>query len=298
MNIGVLASGDDWHWRDLCRAARGLHRLVRLSYTDLSGRFVEQQVTEFTTLNVQREVFRLSTLDALIVRAMPTGSLEQVVLRMDVLQQVVAQGCSAVINPPRTIEASVDKYLCLEKIRAVGIPVPATFVTESVDRAIELFHQWGGDLVVKPLFGSGGRGIERLTDSFRAVARFRRIADEGGVIYCQRFVEHGDNDLRLLVVDDHVMGMRRWHPGEWITNLRQGAQPRPHRPSHRECEIARTAARALDASWAGVDLLYDAFGQPFVVEVNACPGWKGISQVVDQDIARLMLEAVARKGNG
>ena len=53
--------------------------------------------------------FDLSRADAVLVRTMPPGSLEQVVFRMDLLARLEAAGIP-VVNPPRAIEAAVDKY--------------------------------------------------------------------------------------------------------------------------------------------------------------------------------------------
>jgi len=52
----------------------------------------------------------LSGCDALLVRSMPPGSLEQVVFRMDALARVEQQG-TPVLNPPRALEIAIDKYL-------------------------------------------------------------------------------------------------------------------------------------------------------------------------------------------
>src|SRR5262249_707754 len=65
----------------------------------------------------------LSNVDALIVRTMPPGSLEQVVFRMNLLAQIEARGLQ-VLNPPRAIECAVDKYLTTARLTAAGLPVP------------------------------------------------------------------------------------------------------------------------------------------------------------------------------
>ena len=54
---------------------------------------------------------------------MPPGSLEQVVFRMDALHRVAAAGVP-VLNPPRAVEAAVDKYLTLSLLEQAGLPVP------------------------------------------------------------------------------------------------------------------------------------------------------------------------------
>ena len=88
---------------------------------------------------------------------MPPGSLEQVVFRMDALHRLAAAGVP-VLNPPRAVEAAVDKYLTLALLAAAGLPVPSTWTGQSAAEALAAFEELGGDVVVKPLFGSEGRG--------------------------------------------------------------------------------------------------------------------------------------------
>ena len=97
----------------------------------------------------------LADCDAVLVRTMPPGSLEQVVFRMDLLHRLMAGGVR-VLNPPRAVEVCVDKYLATALLDAAGLPVPHTIVCQHADAALEAFTALGGDVVVKPLFGSEG----------------------------------------------------------------------------------------------------------------------------------------------
>ena len=101
--------------------------------------------------------------DGILVRMMPPGSLEQVVFRMDALHGLEAAGVR-VLNPPRAIEAAVDKYLATAKLARAGMPVPPTWCGENAEAALIAFDALGGDVVIKPLFGSEGRGMIRATD--------------------------------------------------------------------------------------------------------------------------------------
>ena len=94
---------------------------------------------------------------------MPPGSLEQVVFRMDVLNRLQARGVT-VLNSPRALEMCVDKYLASACLETAGLPVPPTIVCQDAETALEAFEQLGGDVVVKPLFGSEGRGMVRVSD--------------------------------------------------------------------------------------------------------------------------------------
>lgn len=283
--IGVLASGDRWHVGQLASAAAEIGaELIPLSFRDLRARTSDGE-SEFTCFSSSESGPRnLAELDAIIVRAMPQGTLEQIITRMNILGQLERQHGVLMVNPARTIEIAVDKYLCLETVRACGIAVPVTVATERAEAAMEAFRQLR-DVVVKPLFGSRGRGIERLTDAKRAGQRFQELEADGHVICLQQFIDHGDSDMRLLVIGDRVLGMRRHRPGHWLTNLAQGASAAEHQVTDTERRLALSAARGIGASFAGIDLVYDNEGRPFVIEVNASPGWKGLSDVVPPEDA-------------
>ncbi|MCH2182314.1 MAG: ATP-grasp domain-containing protein [Mariniblastus sp.] len=292
MKIGVLAAADNWVVRELERVAGDEHQLIPLQFTRLSTYLEGTGASCFCSGESNQDTECLDSLDAILVRPMPAGSLQQVVFRMNLLHQLAEQHHIAVLNPPPTIEASVDKYLCLEKIRGGEIDVPATCLAESASTALSQFRQLGMDSVVKPLFGSGGKGIQRVRELPLASELFSEKEAREEIIYQQAFIDHGDSDFRLLVIGERVLGMRRTHPGNWITNIQQGATAHPHRPTPREIEIARLAAARLGASLAGVDLLYDRSGHPWVIEVNACPGWQALASVSDVDISALVLEQV------
>ena len=162
---------------------------------------------------------------------MPPGSLEQVVFRMDVLGRLAAAGVT-VLNPPRAVEAAVDKYLATALLQEAGLLVPRTIVCQTADDALLAFENLGRDVVVKPLFGAEGRGITRLNDERWPSAPFRMLEQLGAVIYLQEFIEHEGYDLRLLVVGENTLAMRRRNPHDWRPTLAAGPRPR-HSPPNR-----------------------------------------------------------------
>src|SRR5262249_42247583 len=144
MRIALLAAGGGWHVRDLQRAAASFgHEAVGIDFRRLS-----------TSVALDKQP--PAGFDAVIVRTMPPGSLEQVVFRMDLLHRLVARGIP-VLNSPAALETCIDKYLATARLEAAGLPVPPTVVCQDADAALEGFHGLGGDVVVKPLFGSEGR---------------------------------------------------------------------------------------------------------------------------------------------
>jgi RimK family alpha-L-glutamate ligase len=232
----------------------------------------------------------LDELDALIIRPIGRGSLEELVFRMDMLYKLERQGFY-MVNPPTAIEHCVDKYDILALLEDFDIPVPRTLATESVNEAIKAFHELGGDVVVKPIFGSRGQGATRVNDIDIADTIFKAITFHHGVIYMQEFIEHGFSDIRAFVLGDEVISSMRRVAYGWKTNYSQGAKPAPAEISDDFKEIAIKAVKAVGCKVAGVDILEGPQG-PCVVDVNSQPGWKGLQVVAKVNIADEIVEFV------
>ena len=283
MRIAILSGGTGWHVQDALRAARELgHDAESLDFRSLH-----------TSVNAAPDA--LARFDAVLVRTMPAGSLEQVVFRMDVMHAFAASG-RPVQNEPRAIETCVDKYLTNVRLANAGLPVPPTAVCQLADDAIAAFDALGGDVVVKPLFGAEGRGMVRVTDRELAWRTFHAIEQTRGAIYLQQFVEHPGWDVRAFVLNGKVIAaMKRTGHGDWRTNVAQGGTAERHELSREEAELAVNAAAATGAAIAGVDLLMNERREWFVIEVNAVPGWKALAPTCGLDVAKAVVRfAVAR----
>ena len=221
---------------------------------------------------------------AVIVRAIPGGSLEQVIFRVDALHRLARLGVK-VINSPRCVERTVDKYFTSALLEEAGLPTPRTRVCERLDDALAAFEALGGDVVVKPLFGSEGRGIVRVSDPDLAYRTFRALEVTRSVFYLQEFVPHGGRDIRAFVIGGRLVAAMTRRAAGWKTNVSQGARTEVVvLPSALE-RLSVRAAGLLEADYAGVDLLPTDDGRVFVIEVNGIPGWRGLQQTTDVDIA-------------
>ncbi len=232
----------------------------------------------------------MDDLDALIIRPIGRGSLEELVFRMDMLYKLERKGFY-MVNPPTAIEHCVDKYDILALLEDVGVPVPRTLATESVNEAIKAFDELGGDIVVKPIFGSRGQGATRVNDIDIADTIFKAITFHHGVIYMQEFVEHGFSDIRAFVLGDQVIASMRRVATGWKTNYSQGAKPAATEISDEFKDLAIKAAKAVGCKVAGVDILEGPEG-PRIVDVNSQPGWKGLQQVAKVNIADELVKLV------
>jgi RimK family alpha-L-glutamate ligase len=222
-------------------------------------------------------------LDALIIRPIGRGSLEELVFRMDMLYKLERQGF-LVINPTEAIEHCVDKYDILAILEDNNIPIPRTAATESVNEALKAFTELGEDVVIKPLFGSRGIGATRIVDLEIAATIFKAITFHHGVIYIQEFIPHGTSDIRAFVIDSTVTAAMRRVAENWKTNYSQGAKPAPLKLNPNLEQLAVRAAQVVGCKIAGVDILEGPNG-PVIVDVNSQPGWKGLQMVTKVNIA-------------
>jgi ribosomal protein S6--L-glutamate ligase len=280
MHIGIIAGGSGWHVRDLQRAADSLGQSTQI----LDFRKLQARVGNRERLQPDCQ--------AIIVRTMPPGSLEQVVFRMDLLHRLVAQS-TTVLNSPIALEGCIDKYLALAKMEAAGLPVPPTIVCQDADAALDAYARLGGDVVIKPLFGSEGRGMVRISEEELAWRTFKTLERIQAVLYVQKFIPHQNWDLRVFVLGGKVLAaMRRSTKEGWRTNVAQGGQAEKVSLNSDQERLAVQAAQALGAQAAGVDLLQSATGQWFVLEVNAVPGWRALAPATGVDVAKALVQYV------
>jgi RimK family alpha-L-glutamate ligase len=293
MRIAFLSYGAGWHVRDLRRAAEARGHQT----STIDWRRVEAAVRG-AGFQPAREASDVAPERARWKRTMPPGSLEQVVFRMDVLHVLEAQGV-CVVNPARALEACVDKYLASARLEAAGLPTPPTAVCQDAGSAFAAYERLGGDIVVKPLFGSEGRGMLRVDTSDLAWRVFRTLERLQAVLYVQKFVPHPGWDLRVFVLGGQVLAaMRRYAKDGWRTNVAQGGRAEAVSVTAEEAGLALAAAASVGAGVAGIDLLPLPQGGYEILEVNAVPGWRALAPATGVDVAAALIEFLEREWCG
>lgn len=234
----------------------------------------------------------LDRADGVLARIIPSGSLEQIIFRVDALHCLEERGVR-VMNSPRAIERTVDKLWTSALLERCGLPTPRTVVCESADEAMAAYRELG-DAIVKPLFGSMGLGMVRVTDEEMAYRVFRTIEQIRGVYYLQETVEHDGRDIRAFVIGGAVFGAIERRAEGWRTNLARGGSARAVQLSAEWTTLALRAAAAVGAEYAGVDLLPGKDGTVSVLEVNGIPGWQGLQEATGLDVAGALIDQLTR----
>ena len=278
LRVAVVGSTGGWHARGIARAlaARG-HPCDFAAVTRMVG-------TTDPAPGVRSREAVLDGYDVVVVRGVPRGSLEQVVFRVDALH-VLAAGGVRVVNSPAAIERTVDKFLASALLARAGVPTPRTVACERAEDAADAFAQLGGDVIVKPLFGSMGFGMARLEDPDVADRVFSALEIERAVYYLQETLPHDGEDVRAFVVGGRVLGAIARLGDGWRANLARGAQARATRLTDEQERLCLRAAAAVGADYAGVDLLRAGDGREYVLEVNGIPGWQGFERATGVDVA-------------
>jgi tetrahydromethanopterin:alpha-L-glutamate ligase len=236
--------------------------------------------------------------DGVFVRGVPGGTLQQVVLRLDLLHALKMLGI-VVYNDGRAVERTVDKAMTSFILHHNGIPTPPTWVCESRHAANSLILREtmaGRTLVIKPLFGSQGQGVRRLEAGSSIPVPMEEHVE--GVYYLQGYVDSGEgswHDHRVFVIDGKAVGAMVRHGSHWINNVAQGGRCEPFAATGEVAELALAAASALDIDYCGVDVIRDRQGRLFVLEVNSIPAWKGLQCVVGLDIAQALVDDFLHK---
>ncbi len=298
LSVAIMTDETGWHTRQLQTALRARGCLGRC--VDLADCRID---TTAAWHGLVIPGFGRELPDAALVRGIAGGSFEQVTKRLGVLHALRELGVP-VYNDARAIERSVDKSMTSLLLHAARIPTPPTWATESQAQAQRIAMREGAAghaLVLKPLFGSQGKGLQ-LVGQVDGVHRPLPPIDKdyGSLAYLQRFVPPQGIpgfDWRVLVVGGRAVTAMRRVSAHWIHNVAQGARCEPAELTPELAQLAEGAAQALGMDYAGVDLMPSATPAASgtlagiqVIEVNGVAAWQGLQRVTGFNIARAIVD--------
>ncbi|MGZ8225040.1 MAG: ATP-grasp domain-containing protein [Methylococcaceae bacterium] len=282
--IAIFTDDPGWHGKQLQAAFAELgYSSDYISLTDCRFSIEPGQIP------IAIPTFEQQLPDAAFVRGVPGGSLEEVVLYLDILHALKAMNIP-VYNDGRAVERSVDKGMTSFLLHNAGLPTPLTWVLRNREDALAIAENElsnGNLLISKPLFGSQGEGIRRLekmTDLFW-------LTSSHSVYYLQRFVHcagEGFSDNRVFVINGRAVAAMRRRGKSWLNNVARGASCECIELTDEMANLAVSAAKALAMDYAGVDIIQDRNGQYSIIEVNSIPAWKGLESVCHINIAKLL----------
>ena len=267
----MLAARDDdlrmVHWDDLDAALRSTH-----AYDLRRGVWGNVDLADAAAL--------------LILEAPAPGSTNADFGRADAaMREILRRGIPAV-NSPRTFLEYPDKRYLVDR---ADLPFPATrlvTVASDIEAALEGL---GGTIVVKPLIGAGGEGVERMA----ADATLVRAAMEPGREYLlQEFLPEiaaGERSLYFFAKRFRYAVIKRPNDGEFRCNCDYSTGDR-HHPSVEELAIASDAI----ARFGSPSLIerVDMCGSKIIEMTIECPALQVATCGVEQEIGGWTYEAI------
>jgi tetrahydromethanopterin:alpha-L-glutamate ligase len=295
MKLAIFTDEVGWHTRQLQAALRARGAVGRC--IDLADCHID---TAANWHGLAIPGFMRELPAAALVRGIAAGSLEQITKRLGVLHALRELGVP-VYNDARAIERSVDKSMTSLLLSAQGIPTPPTWATESTAQARRLVMREaaaGRALVLKPLFGSQGKGLQLVGQVGGVLKPLPDLAQHyGGLAYLQRFITPLPSasggpgfDWRVMVIGGKAVAAMRRVSEHWVHNVAQGARCERAELTPELAGLAERASAALGMDYAGVDLM-PCLGKPAVqvIEVNGVAAWQGLQRVTDFNIARAIV---------
>lgn len=230
---------------------------------------------------------------AAFVRGVAAGSTQQIITRLNILHTLQRQGMT-IYNSAKAIETTVDKAMTSQLLAEQGIATPNTWVCEHRGIAhaqMQAALDQGKTLVIKPLFGSQGKGVRLITH--RQAFALPQDPFVDGVYYLQEKIETGpyQHDYRVFVVHGRVLAVMQRKGADWLHNVARGAQCTPCDEAD-VADLGLQAANAIGMHYAGVDLIRDHGGKLWVIEVNSIPAWRGLQTITQVDIAQTLADDV------
>lgn len=234
---------------------------------------------------------------AAFIRGVSGGTLQQVITRLNVLHMLNMQGVK-IYNDVKAIERTVDKAMTSFLLRLHGVATPATWVCESRVQA-ETVRKTAAEnnqqLVMKPLFGSQGLGVRKLSTNETLPVPMQQFVD--GVYYFQQFIatpmideRAASHDYRVFVINGNVVAAMKRIGSSWVNNVAAGGHCEAVEANETLVKLALAATAALNIDYCGVDIIQSVSGEYYVLEVNSIPAWRGLQNVVDVNIAQLLVD--------
>jgi len=205
------------------------------------------------------------------------------------------------INNRENIEVCADKFRTILRLVDGGISTPKTALIQGIESLDDVIKQIGGKFpyILKTIFGSKGVGVifvesmSALKSTLQLIWKINKKEE----LLLQEYI-NSDFDVRVHVLGDEVIAsMKRLKiKGDFRSNYSQGGKVQEYKLSDEEKEVCIKSAKAVGASWAGVDFIVKN-GKIYVLEVNSSPGTEGIEEAIGGDLVGRVVDWAINENN-
>ena len=238
--------------------------------------------------------FRVSSKDTV---AIVRGSVVRRDSWMDLVSRL-EKHMVCVVNSRQAISICADKYRTSLRLSDYGIKQPKSVLVTDPENSMEAFEQLEEKfpVILKTLRGSKGVGVlfiesERALDS---IVQLLNKQDEDSDILLQQYVKT-DWDARVLVLNGQVLASmkREVIPGDFRSNVSQGAGVSKLELTEVEVEESLKAAKAVDGLFVAVDFIPAKNREkepPYIIEVNSSAGTQGIEEATGRNLSKEIVQ--------
>lgn len=194
-----------------------------------------------------------------------------------------------------TINRYETAAICADKLRTSialaqhGVAQPATRVAFTPESAMEAIEDVHYPAVLKPVTGSWGRLLARVTDanSAEAIIEHRQTLGDYNhhTYYVQEYVNKPGRDIRAFVVGERTICAIYRNSEHWITNTARGGQASNCPVTPELADLCERAAAAVGGGVLAIDVLETPDGSLVVNEINHTMEFRNSSAPTGVDIA-------------
>lgn len=197
------------------------------------------------------------------------------------------------VNHASAIEHSRNRLFTHQLLGRAGVDMPTTaFAHSPVDIKDMIQLVGGAPLVVKLLTGSTKRGVILAPTNTAAEAVMHAFRGLEANFIAQEYIKRGTGkDIHCIVLGNKVIGAIA---KEIADDEFHGEIPKKSKPitiTAAEQKLAVRAARILGLKFAAVNLFRTKEG-PLVVDIESCPNLKQAEEILNQDIAEMVIDYI------
>ena len=283
--IGVPGSWSSEHLADAIEKKTGDRHLIDMANVSFD---LEKNYIKHGSLD-------LGSFDGFIIKKIGAQYSPDLINRLEILDSL-SQGGMPFFSPPKSILGLLDRMTCTLKLKKGGIPIPSTFLTESIDEAHQAVQEFG-KAVLKPLYTSKARGMEVVEASNGIRPKLESYKAQGNnMIYIQKMVPIPGKDLGIVFLGNEYLATyaRVAKKDSWNTTINSGGKYEPFEPSQEIIDLAHRAQSLFNLDFTCVDLVETPDG-PKIFEVSAFGGFRGLKEAHGIDAAPLLIDYTLKR---
>lgn len=290
MKIGVVGIEKKWSTEILVDELKSL---------GCESFVIEMQdvVLDFSSRKVFCKGVDLSSLDAIIIKKLGQQYNPQLIDRLETLDYLSEAYDIPIFSSPKSLFFLLDRYSCTKRLALNGINIPDTVITESLEEACSAITKFG-EAVIKPLYTSKSRGMILVSSKEKDLENtLKEYKSEFGIFYIQKRIHHPGYDLGVCFLGGEYLGTyaRVGNKDGWNTTTARGGCYDLIEPTSEIIDLAYKSQKVFSLDFTCVDIVEQKDSKPYVFEVSAFGGFKGLKEAAGINLAEKYAKYVVSK---